>query len=928
MRRTFLCGCLLLGMGAAVPGQTGPGTPQISSVSNAASGAETIQSGSWVSIYGSNLSTTTRTWAASDIQGGVLPTTLDNVSVLINGKKAAVYFISPGQVNVQAPADTATGSVPVQVTNSLGTAAGRANLQAYAPGIFLVDGKYAAARHSDGVLVAPTGLFGSAATSRPAVPGETLQVYATGLGPTTPAAPIGQVISTPAPLASLSQLRVTIGGQTATVSYAGVVGPGLYQVNAVVPQLVDGDQTIAATISGASSQTGALMAVKNTVTGTVTVTLTPNNSTIRCGATLTLTARVTNTTNQLIAWQVNGVAGGNAQVGTVSATGVYTAPAVLPSSPAVTITAASQQDANAKASVTVNLQNAIPVLMAVSPNPIPAAATTITVAGTGFATNATISVGGAVLPTTFISDNMLSATTTLAMPVGRLAAVKVANPNPGAATSAPMAIPVRPAAEKMSYAEAVRFLDMASFGGTPQEVANLQSIGRDAWLEAQFAKPVSAWPAPNNAGEGVSRLQTAFFDIAMTGADQLRQRVAFALAQVLVVSAVKNTQYQQMVPYQRLMADSAFGSYRDLMTAITLDPTMGFFLDMVNNDKANPTTGSVANENYAREIMQLFTIGLVRLNSDGTPALAEGAAVPEYSQKDVAELAKVMTGWTYGQTPNFASNWNNPAYFFTPMIAFQDHHDTTAKTINLPIPCNIPAGGTAENDLNSALDCLFSQENVAPFVSYQLIQRLVMSSPSPAFVNRVAAVFRSSRGNLKSVVTAILTDPEATEPGSGKLAEPVLYATGLLRALNANDRGSSSLPGQTNSMGQNVLVAPTVFNYFSPSYQIPGLSPGVVAPEFQLLNAPSALARANFAYRAVTNGISSTITVDIANLIDLANNPADLVEAVNQALFRGEMDSGMRAALTSAANASTNLTTRVRSVLYAAAASPQYQVKQ
>jgi len=354
---------------------------------------------------------------------------------------------------------------------------------------------------------------------------------------------------------------------------------------------------------------------------------------------------------------------------------------------------------------------------------------------------------------------------------------------------------------------------------------------------------------------------------------------------------------------------------------------MGYFLDMVNNDKADPAKGTVANENYAREIMQLFTVGLVQLNSDGTPVISGGNTVPEYAQADVAQLAKVMTGWTYGETPYFANNWNNPAYYFAPMTPFESHHDTTAKTINLPTPCNIPAGGTAESDLNAALDCLFGQANVAPFVSYRLIQRLVMSNPSPAYVGHVADTFLRTHGDMTAVITAILTDPEAVPEGSGKLAEPVLYATGLLRSLNAVDVASDALTSQTNQMGQNILTPPTVFSYFLPDYQIPGLTPAVVAPEFQVLNAATALARANFAYRVATNGLSSNIRVDLTNLQDLANNPADLVEAINQALFRGEMDSGVRGVLTTAANASTSTATRVRSVLYAAAASPQYQVQ-
>jgi uncharacterized protein (DUF1800 family) len=513
------------------------------------------------------------------------------------------------------------------------------------------------------------------------------------------------------------------------------------------------------------------------------------------------------------------------------------------------------------------------------------------------------------------------------MPVGRLAAVKVTNPNPGTATSTPMAVPVRVASEAMPYANAVRFLEMTTWGPTPQNVVDIQTMGLNAWLAAQFAAPASAWPDPDSTTEGVARLQTAFFNIAINGADQLRQRASFALAQILVASAVKNTAFEQMVGYQRLMGDYAFGTYHDLLAATTLDPSMGYFLDMVNNAKANPTTGTAANENYAREAMQLFGLGLVQLDPQGVPIMAGGATMPEYGQSDVSAMAKVMTGWTYGETPGFASLWTNMPYYFAPMVAFETYHDTTQKTIDLPIACVIPAGGTAESDLSAAIDCICQQSNVAPFVAYRLIQRLVMSSPSPAYVGRVASVFQSSNGNLQSVITALLNDSEAQTEGTGKLAEPILYATGLLRALNATVTSADAMAAQATLMGQTPLSPGSVFSYFSPFYRVPDTTPPPVAPEFQAMDAATALARANFAYRAATNGISGNIVVNLTNLTDLANNPPDLVEALNQALFRGEMDTNVRALLVTAASASTSLASRVRSALYAAAAAPQYEIE-
>ena len=255
MKRDCLCALLLFAFGSALFGQA----PTITGVSNSASGAPAIESGSWVSIYGTGLAATTRPWQASDFSGNNLPTTLDGVSVLIDGKKAAISYVSPGQLNVQAPTDTATGAVPVQVTNSFGTATGTATLQNYSPAFFTFQTRYAAAVHnSDGVYVAPAGSFGSAVTSRPAQPGETLQIYATGFGPTTPAVPAGQLVGSAAPLSNLTQLKVTIGGVAATVQFAGIVAAGEYQINVMVPQVPNGDQPILATIAGASSQTGVV----------------------------------------------------------------------------------------------------------------------------------------------------------------------------------------------------------------------------------------------------------------------------------------------------------------------------------------------------------------------------------------------------------------------------------------------------------------------------------------------------------------------------------------------------------------------------------------------------------------------------------------------------------------------------------------------
>lgn len=922
MRRAWVGILFFLLGGSGVFGQT----PVISGVTNSASGAAGIESGSWVSIYGTSLATTTRSWQSSDFTGTTLPTTIDNVTVLIDGKNAAIAYVSPGQLNVQAPADSATGSVPVVVTNLNGAVTGTATLHNYAPGLFTFQGKYAAALHnSDGVPVAPASYLGSSVTSRPAQPGESIQIYATGLGPTTPAVAPGQLVAAPAAISNLTQLKVTVGGVPATVQYAGIVAPGEYQINLIVPPQSNGDQAIVVSIGGASSASSVDLPIENAVTG-ISISLSPNNHTITVGATLALTVAVNNTTTQAVTWQINQIAGGNAMVGTVSAAGVYTAPAMLPPYQTVTVTAISQQNSAAQATVVINLQNAVPAVSAVTPSTLNPGSATITVTGTGFANGAVIYLAGVPLPTTVVSTTQLTAAANVAMPVGRLAAVKVTNPNPGTATSIPLAVPVRVPVENMPYADAVRFLEMTTWGPTPQNVADLQTMGQQAWLAAQFAQPASSWPDPNNATQSVGALQTAFWNVALTGSDQLRQRISLALAEIMVASAVSDTTFEQMVSYQRVLGNYAFDTYRNAFNAVTLNPAMGDYLNMVNNAKATETTS--ANENYARESMQLFSLGLVQLDSTGVPITVNGSTVPEYDQSTVSNMAKVLTGWTYGETPGFNSVWTNMPYYFAPMAAFENFHDTTQKTLNLPIPCTIPADGTAESDISAAYDCVFQQSNLAPFVSYRLIQRFVESSPSPAYVGRVASAFQLSGGNLQSVLTAILSDPEAQTPGAGKLPEPFLYATRLLRELNANITAPDALTAQSTAMGQTPLSPSSVFSYFSPFYVVPGMTAPTVAPEFQALNAASALGRANFAYRAVTNGISGGIAVSLSNLTDLANNPNDLVEAISQALFRGQMDPNVRAILVTAASASTSMASRVHSALYAAAASPQYQVQQ
>jgi uncharacterized protein (DUF1800 family) len=520
-----------------------------------------------------------------------------------------------------------------------------------------------------------------------------------------------------------------------------------------------------------------------------------------------------------------------------------------------------------------------------------------------------------------------------------VAALIVRNPNPGAEASNILAINIQnggPTA--LSYPAAKRFLEHATWGPTPDSVAHLQAIGIDAWLSEQFSEPSSTYNLPVDTTSDLSTLQEQFFKNAVSGADQLRQRVAFALGQIAVVSGVKLPHYDEMMPYQQMLLNDAFGTYGSLLKDVTLSPAMGHYLDMVNNNV--PTATQSADENYARELMQLFTIGLVELNADGSATTTPASAT--YGENDVRAMARVLTGWTYPAC-FAASKWTNPACFQSPMIAIAAHHDNSAK---LFLGTTIQTG-SAEGDLDLALQTIeatrgaqSSLPNIAPFVSLRLIQHLVTSNPTPAYISRVATVFAQSGGDLKKTVAAILTDQAAGNDGStlaadqGHLTEPVLYTVALLRALNANTVYSPPLAGTTANMGQDLFRSPSVFNYYSPFYRLPGKP--TVAPEFQILSQSASFYRANYAYRAIHNQISTNISVDLTNFMELASDTnaatqtaslTAMLNAVSQALLGQPMSQSMMSAVMPAMLATTDAGTRARNAVYLVAVSPQYQVQ-
>jgi len=490
----------------------------------------------------------------------------------------------------------------------------------------------------------------------------------------------------------------------------------------------------------------------------------------------------------------------------------------------------------------------------------------------------------------------------------------------------------------MTDRAAARFLDQATWGPAPASIAALEKVGIASWLESQFTATMSDLPdqpllaANGNRNTNLAPVQAAFFQNTVNGPDQLRQRVAFILSQIWVVSQVTVRSAYAFPPYWRIFRDNAFTNYRDIIRAVTLSPAMGTYLNMANNNKGNPAKGTAPNENYAREMMQLFTLGLTELNPDGTPVLDSNKnPIPTYNQAVVTNMAKVLTGWTYPTAPGATAKTNNPEYYFGQMFAVETEHDTTAKAIfnNL----TIPAGQTAEQDLDTLINDLMAQPSMAPFVSRQLIQHMVTSNPSPAYIQRVSQVFTSTGGDMKSVITAILTDSEAragdaanapVNPNFGHLREPILLLSNLGRGLSAVVGATNSIDNYANELGENLFNEPSVFSYFSPQNRIAG---GLLGPEFQIYSTQTASDRANLVNTALYASVGSTTTLPPA-VVAAANDVSILLDAISYVFLHSSMSPALTQAATSAVNAQSTPLAKVQAALYIVLTSSEYQVVQ
>ncbi|MGH8398193.1 MAG: DUF1800 family protein [Gammaproteobacteria bacterium] len=615
------------------------------------------------------------------------------------------------------------------------------------------------------------------------------------------------------------------------------------------------------------------------------------------------------------------------------------------------------------------------------------------VASNGSTPGSQITVNGtAVTGTQYVSATEVTGVASVSAS-GTSTSVAVAVQNQGATSnSMNVTLDLSPA---VTATAAARFLDQATFGPTPSDIALVQGEGFLKYLSDQFAAPKSAWTEPVSTSDtgtpncplnsDIACLQRTWLNNAVSGQDQVRQRVALALESIWVISNTKtggpdNREKGYALYLQTVNAD-AFANWKTLMYDVTLTPDMGIFLDMLNS--GNPTAGQIANENYAREFMQLFNIGLYKLNLDGSQQLdSSGNPIPTYDQDAVEANAQAFTGWTLanGSPGNCtaAVSFNNPGVYDCPMTSVLSSHDTATKT--LLDGSVLSAGNSPEDDLDGVITAVFNDPSAAPFICRQLILHLVTSNPSPQYIARVATVFdndgHGTRGNMQAVVTAILLDPEArandslatqdatSNPSFGHLNEPVVFVTRLLRVLGTQpmtNTGTSSdysyavLSGShgTSAMGENLLQSFSVFNFFPPAYTIPDAylqsgTTGLQGAEFALNNTASTFVRINFVNDLVRGAIANTginlggpsptdpTTCQASPLCTLAQNDINggnandtLLDTLNTDMMHSQMPKDMYSTIdTFLKTQILDPAQRVRMAVYLIGSSSQYQIIQ
>ena len=500
--------------------------------------------------------------------------------------------------------------------------------------------------------------------------------------------------------------------------------------------------------------------------------------------------------------------------------------------------------------------------------------------------------------------------------------------------------------------QAARILAQATMGAVSADNQKIQSLGFDGWITEQFNTPrtIAHWDWLVGAGYNTAAninsqagFEPTLWRQLIGGSDQLRQRTGMALLDFIVVGIdgiASSWKQFAAAAYLDVLMDNAFGNYRTLLDAITTNAGMAYFLTFIGNKKANPATSSEPDENYARELMQLFTLGLYQLNPDGTQKLANGAPIETYTQDDVSGLARVWTGWNLDSKDN-----TTPDRFRRPLANVAADHETGTKSF---LGTTIPLNTSGVDSKKLALDAIFAHPNIAPFVARQLIQRLVTSNPSPAYVGRVSARFADNgsgvRGDMKAILRAVLLDTEARDDAAaaasasfGKLRDPILRLTGWARAFGATSPSDTWPIGNTSSsaarLAQSPGRSPSVFGWFRPGYTPPNsaiANAALVAPEFQLASEPTVVAYINYMQSLITNG-AGDFKADYAAILAKAADSQALLDDINFNLAANQIGSATLAQIKTAVDSISGgtpagLSNRLYTAILLTLASPEYLV--
>ncbi|MCY3987266.1 MAG: DUF1800 domain-containing protein [Gammaproteobacteria bacterium] len=534
-----------------------------------------------------------------------------------------------------------------------------------------------------------------------------------------------------------------------------------------------------------------------------------------------------------------------------------------------------------------------------------------------------------------------------------------ASPPPGSGTPSVPAV--------FGLQDASRLASRATFGMPYEEILRISGMGAEAWLDEQLTLPYSSHEEfadlllgklrrgeitteGRNIALIISFWRGAWWNRAMTAPDQVQQRVAFALSEIFVISALGTLAANPpaITVYNDLLLKGTTGNFRDLLYDIALSPAMGFYLSHVNNRRSDPANNVFPDQNFAREVMQLFSIGLYELNEDGSARLdGRGQLMPTYGNDDIREYAKVFTGLSY-DGPNAYFGKRRPEYgnFRVPMRMFESEHEPGSK--RLLNGRMVQDGGSGLDEVRQAIDSLFEHPNVGPFIGRQLIQRLVTSNPSPEYVGRVARAFNGEttgvRGDMKAVIRAILLDPEAWDPPnpqhSGKLREPVLRMTALARQFNAQSADGLFFNNGyrlQNYSNQHPFNAPSVFNFFSPDHSPAGelARNDLVAPEMQITTANTIVGMSNMLFvGAFVDGdlfsqadTYSKTYLDISDYVEIADDVDALIDRLDLVMTYGRLDEPTRQAIKRNVELIGDPVQRVRTAIHLFSISPAYAVE-